>query len=339
MCKTLQIVHFCNHAVNFNLSSCLGAYATKPTAWTRSRKHCRQSPYLRIRHRTACGDCIQRNTELEGDRLRQQALSEVEAIQKHLDDPDTDWRLIEQYADERKVASRNVEAVEKLNRRVMSEAKRAFPGTSTLVVNRREVTHRRRVRGSLLHYEVTAEALQADFKKNKTQRHEATLNDLLIPEMCDGKAPRTLEEVFQMYVAKTNSARCPPFHKKYDEKVPRTLGEILRVNPVSKERIDRMRSAEKRRRLASEEPMEGVQNGKCDYSWSERVSPCDGFAASVLGRWTFGKSMFASEVEDTEVLPPNELSTIAYGSGLPAVKKMLEDRPANDREDVVMSGT
>ncbi|KAK5698684.1 hypothetical protein LTR97_006332 [Elasticomyces elasticus] len=310
MCKTLQIVHFCNHAVNFNLSSCLGAYATKPTAWTRSRKHCRQSPYLRIRHRTACGDCIQRNTELEGDRLRQQALSEVEAIQKHLDDPDTDWRLIEQYADERKVASRNVEAVEKLNRRVMSEAKRAFP-----------------------------EALQADFKKNKTQRHEATLNDLLIPEMCDGKAPRTLEEVFQMYVAKTNSARCPPFHKKYDEKVPRTLGEILRVNPVSKERIDRMRCAEKRRRLASEEPMEGVQNDKSDYSWSDRVSPCDGFAASVLGRWTFGKSMFASEVEDTEVLPPNELSTLAYGSGLPAVKKMLQDRAANDCEDVVMSGT
>ncbi|KAK5681953.1 hypothetical protein LTS10_006488 [Elasticomyces elasticus] len=339
MCKTLQIVHFCNHAVNFNLSSCLGAYATTPTAWTRSRKHCRQSPYIRIRHRTACGDCIQRNTELEGDRLRQQALSEVEAIQKHLDDPDTDWRLMEQYADERKVASRNVEAVEKLNRRVMGEAKRAFPGTSTLVVNRREVTHRRRTRGSLLRYEMTAEALQADTKKNKTERHEVTLKNLITLAMRDRKTPRTLEEVFQMYEAEKNTAWRPPFHAKYDEKVPGTLDEILQREIPAKENMDRTRAAEKRRRSASDEPMEVTRNRKSDHSWSERVSPYTGSRSVCVRSLDFGKSIVASEVEDTEVLPSNELSTLAYGSGLPAVKKMVEDRAANDCEDVVMSGT
>ncbi|KAK4894499.1 hypothetical protein LTR27_007385 [Elasticomyces elasticus] len=338
MCKTLQIVHFCNHAVNFNLSSCLGAYATKPTAWTRSRKHCRQSPYIRIRHRTACGDCIQRSTELEGDRLRQQALSEVEAIQKHLDDPDTDWRLMEQYADERKVASRNVEAVEKLNRRVMGEAKRAFPGTSTLVVNRREVTHRRRIRGSLLRYEVTAEALQANSKKNKTERHEVTLNSLLRLVMRDGKAPRTLEEVFQMYAAEKNTAWCPPFHGKSDEKVPRTLDEVFPMEILVKENMDRTRAAEKRRRSASDESMEAVRNRKSDHSWSERVLPYAGSRSVSARSLDFGKSIVAGEVEYTEVLPSNELSTLAYGSELPAVKKILEDRAANDCEDVVMSG-
>ncbi len=167
MCKILQIKHACRHAVNFHLSECLGAFASNTTPPSRPRKNCRQTPYIRVYHSNCCGDCIQQDTEVECDCRRQQVLLEMEAIQKRLDDPNADWRLMENDANELEQARKRLLAVDEANHEIVSGASRAFPGTSDYV-DRRKIVGRRRVRGSLLRTEVHADMVEASAKERGT---------------------------------------------------------------------------------------------------------------------------------------------------------------------------
>ncbi len=167
MCKILEIKHACGHAVDFHISVCLGGFSRNTNHTNRPRKKCRQTPYIRVSHSNYCGKCIQHDTELDCDRRRQQALAGMEAVQERLDDPNADWRLMDNDANELEQARKMLLAVDEANREIMSGASRAFPGTSEYV-DRRNTVGRRRVRGSLLRTEVHADMVEASAEHRST---------------------------------------------------------------------------------------------------------------------------------------------------------------------------
>jgi len=160
MCKILEIKHACGHAVDFHISVCLGGFSRNSNHTNRPRKNCRQTPYLRVSHSNYCGKCSQRDTEVGCNRRRQQVLAEMETVQKRLDDPNADWRLMDDDANELEQARRRLLAVDDANREIMFGASRAFPGTSDYD-HRRNIVGRRRVRGSLLRTEVHVDMVEA----------------------------------------------------------------------------------------------------------------------------------------------------------------------------------